>query len=291
MVCQRGEIEMKNLDDLRKQYKPLSEVKVPDETRERIYNMIDEYSSGASAARPKRGVTLTWMKSVAAVVACLVVVGGVYSYSNHNTLIPNHGVEIGKNETGSVVGGRTWVVPANVAWNGYYYETKGYIHTVGSRLGVAMYPGPAKLYSIPGQNPDQRIAVEVDTPNGKYVSAIRVPVGTKTTPIPSNWMTINVPKLGSLIQPGEKITVSGNVFFRELYGTTIAVGIKRQGSQYPQLLATQQAQVSDNGTITVTFEIPKELSGQLKKTEYLLVFRETSKQYPTTAYYFPMMLK
>ena len=290
MVRKRGGIEMSEIDDLKEQYKPLSEVKVPEHIQERIYNMIDNYNNQVATIQPKRKISMTWMRSAVAVVACLVVAGGVYTYSNHNTSTPNQGIQVGQNKPGQLAG-TSWGIPANVAWNGYYYETKGYVQTVGSNLGVATYPGPAKIFSIPGQNPDQKIALQVDTPNGKYVSAARVPIDTKTSPIPGNWMTINTPKLETTIQSGEKITLSGSVFFRELYGTTVEVGIKKQGADYPQILSTQEFRVSNNGTITGTFNVPKELSGQPNKTQYLLVFRGISKQHPTNMYYFPMMLK
>ncbi|OFW77072.1 MAG: hypothetical protein A2201_03865 [Alicyclobacillus sp. RIFOXYA1_FULL_53_8] len=104
-------------------------------------------------------------------------------------------------------------------------------------------------------------------------------------------MTINTPNLEAPIESGNNISVSGIVFFRELHGTTLEVGLKRKGANYQQFLATQVFQVSNSGTINGTFNVPKELAGQPGKTQYLLVFQETSKRYPTSAYYLPMTLK
>lgn len=278
---------MSEIEDLKGQYKPLSEAKVPEHTKVQIYNMIDKYDNQAAPIQPKRKASMTWRRSAVAVAACLVAAGGVYTYSNHYSSTPNKGVQ--QNQRGQAAG-LSWGIPAYFAWNGDYYETGGAVKTVGSKLGVAS-DSEAQIYSIPGQNPAHEVAIEVDTPSIKYVSAERVPIGTKASPIPSNWMTINTPKLEVLIQSGSKITVSGIVFFRELYGTTVEVGIKRQGADYPQILATQEFHVSNTGTISGTFQIPKTLSGKPNKTQYLLVFKETAKQYHVSRYYFPMMLK
>ena len=277
---------MSEIDELIKIYMPLSDIKIPEDTKERIEQMMDHYQIQASTTWKKRKSAMTWMRSAVALVISCMIIGGLYTYWNH----PKLGDHIGNNQTGQVAG-LSWGIPANVAWNGYYYETKGYVQKVGTYLGVATYPGPVKIFSAPGQNPDQKLAIEVDTPNGKYVTAVRVQVGTKHSPIPTNWMTINTPHIDLPVQAGEKITVTGVVFFRELYGATIQAGIKRQGANYPQILSEQKFQVTKNGTIKATFVFPKELSGKPFKTQYLLVFRDISWQHPTINYYFPLILK
>lgn len=248
--------------------------------------MMDHYQIQASTTWKKRKSSMTWMRSAVALGICFLMIGGIYTYWHH----PRQGGHMGNNQTGQVAG-LSWGIPANVAWNGYYYETKGYVHKVGTYLGIATYPGPVKIFSAPLQNPDQKVAIEVDTPNGKYVTAVRVQVGTKHSPIPTNWMTIDTPHIDSPVQAGDKITVTGVVFFRELYGTTVQAGIKRQGANYPQILSEQKFQVTKNGTIKATFVFPKELSGKPFKTQYLLVFRDISRQHTTIKYYLPLMLK
>lgn len=56
---------------------------------------------------------------------------------------------------------------SQASWNGYYYDTEGYVQTMSSKLGVATNPQPAKIYSLPSQNPNRTVVVEVDTPIAK----------------------------------------------------------------------------------------------------------------------------
>lgn len=156
------------------------------------------------------------------------------------------------------------IVPAYVAWNGYAYEEEGFINHVGSQIGVATDPKSAKVYRVPGKNPNQEIAIK-DSTNGKYISAVRE-VGT----VPPNWMGFNSQEIGTTIRPGEKITISGNVFFRALYCTSIQVTVRRYG--YGQNTVLKDFKVADNGTFKGTIEIPKQLFGQPGKTYYNLAF-------------------
>lgn len=176
-----------------------------------------------------------------------------------------------QNGTGvETVRGVSSVFPTYVAWNGYAYEEQGYINNVGSKIGVATDPRSTTVYSVPGQNPNQMIAVEGGSSNGKFISAVRDRLGAKTAQIPTNWMEFDTQKVGRTIQPGEKITISGNVFFRALYGTSIQVTVRRSG--YGKNTTLQYFTASNTGEFNGTIQIPKQLSGQSGKTYYNLSF-------------------
>lgn len=159
------------------------------------------------------------------------------------------------------------IVPQYVAWNGYAYEEKGHINKVGSKLGVAMDPKSATVYSVPGKKPSQMIAV--GSSNGTFTSAVRQRLG-KTGSVPTDWMEFNAQKIGRTIRPGEKITISGNVFFRALYGTSIQVTVRRYG--FGKNTVLQYFKVSNTGGFKGAIQIPKQLSGQPGKTNYNLSF-------------------
>lgn len=183
-----------------------------------------------------------------------------------NTISKKVQNSVARNGTGLETGvGVPSIVLAYVAWNGYAYEEKGYINKVGSQIGVAMDQRPVKAYRIPGKNPSKMIAIEVDSVNGKYISAVKE-VGT----IPPNWMEFNTQEIGTAIRPGEKITISGNVYLRALYGTFIQVTVRRYG--YGKNSTLKYLRVSDSGTFKGTIEIPKHLFGQPGKTYYNLAF-------------------
>ncbi|QSO45640.1 hypothetical protein [Alicyclobacillus mengziensis] len=75
------------------------------------------------------------------------------------------------------------LLPSLVKWNGISYITKGYIHNVGAKVGVAN-DGTQKwnVFVLPGYSPQNEIAVEVNNPNGKYVEA-NAPVTGQNSPL------------------------------------------------------------------------------------------------------------
>lgn len=177
---------------------------------------------------------------------------------------------VAQNGTGLNIGvGAASIAPQYVAWNGYAYEEKGHINNVGSKIGVATDPKSATVYSVPGRKPSQMIAVKAGPPNGKFISVVRQRLG-KTGAVPTDWMDFNTQKTGRTIRPGEKITVSGHVFFRALYGTSIQVTVRRSG--YGKNTTLQYFKVSDTGEFKGAIPIPKHLSGQPGKTYYNLAF-------------------
>ncbi|WP_258111350.1 hypothetical protein [Alicyclobacillus sp. SP_1] len=230
-------------------------------------------------------------KQFATAGLALTIIVGIVGCAPTTTSLGKQANKTISNNTGSNATTQlAWGIPANIAWNGYYYQTQGSTKTIGSKLGVATYPGPIKVFRIPGKNPEKTVVVDAGPPKNKYIVAVRVPVGTKSSPIPDNWMTLNTLNPDAPIQSGSKIALSGTVFFRELYGTTIEIGLKRQGPKYPTLV-TKKLVVSNNGTVSGTLNVPNGLSGQPNKTQYLLDFRDTSQQYQTTPYSFPMLFK
>lgn len=278
---------MKDIEDLKEQYRPLSklEIKVPERTKVRIFDMINSYEqTSSSSVKHRRRITVG--QRVAAIAMAVVIAGGLgwqlHLNSSSYTRTSGSSPTVTMPNT-SQIGGMTSTIPANIAWNGYYYQTQGSVAKAGKRLGTANYPGPVPIYSIPGKAPNQEIAAEVDTPNAKFVAATRVPIGTKSAPIPDNWMSLDSPQLEQSIQPGETLLLSGNVFFRELYGTTITVELKERGS--PGFITKRTVQVSQSGVLTGKLVVPTTIP---KAPRYLLVFHETSKQFPTTAFSFPL---
>lgn len=287
---------MSDLDDLRIKYKPLSKIEMSDELKERIHNAVDNYQLTKSIVKSKKR---TWfvLQSALASVATVAIVIGAITLANQKTpslpkvvpLLP--AMQEPATHQPNQTGGLSWAIPANIAWDGYYFDTKGYIAAVGSQLGVAVYPGPARVYRVPGKVPSDEVAVEVDTLNGKYVLAKRVPLGTETLSITAiNWMSLDSLRVDQKVQPGETLKISGTIFYRELYGTTIKSGLKVRQSSGFYYIPQKELQVSQNGEINGQLVIPKSLTTQTNK-ELLLVFKEESETIPTDSFQFPLLIK
>jgi hypothetical protein len=75
---------MSNLDELRNKYSALSKVKVPDGVRERVQNLIQNQSVAVESSKSKWKFTA--LGTIAAALAAVtIVVGGLYSISNHTS--------------------------------------------------------------------------------------------------------------------------------------------------------------------------------------------------------------
>lgn len=287
----KGEMSMNHLDELRSKYKVLLEVTVPTDLREKIHERIDQEATKVPSHRTKRRKPALWIGYLAAVVAVAVVAGGVVSNTEKHQVKPNGVVKNTVTATsdagnGTQTAGPSWGIPSSIAWNGYYYATKGSVDKVGANLGVTAFPGPAKVYRIPGQSPDHEVALFTGAPYAKYVLAVRVPI----VKIPSSWMAINTPVNEPEITVGSKVKLAGDVFYRKLYGTTVTVSLKRQGAKYPKFLSTQTFEVSRRGQINGTFTIPNRISVP-NHTPFLLVFQGKFRGQVTTEYYYPLMFK
>lgn len=282
----KGEIRVGHLDELRGKYKALSEVTIPNDVKAKIHERIDQEATKVPSHRTKRRKPALWMSSVAAIVAIAAVAGGVLSNTAKHPIQSNGVIQnatSGASE-GTSNAGPTWGIPGSIAWNGYYYATKGKVDKVGANLGVATFPGPAKIYQIPGQSPDHEIALYTGAPYAKYVLAVRVPI----VKIPESWMAINTPENEPTITAGSKVQLSGDVFYRKLYGTTVTISLKRQGAKYPESLTSQKFKVSESGQINGTFTIPSNISVP-NHTSFLLVFQGKSGNQVTTRYYYGLM--
>lgn len=281
---------MSHLDELRGKYKALSEVSVPNDVRAKVHERIAQEAAKVPSKRTKRLKPALWISSVAAIVAVAGVAGGVISNTaKHPSESNDIAQNVGNATSGGgeiTQGGPTWSIPSSIAWNGFYYATKGKVDKVGANLGVAAFPGPAKIFQVPGQDPDHEVALYTGAPYAKYVLAVRVPI----VKIPESWMAIHNPEREPTITAGSKVQLFGDVFYRKLYGTTITVSLKRVGAKYPKLLTSQTFVVSGHGQINGTFMIPRNISAP-DHTPFLLVFRGKSGSQVTTAYYYGLMFR